>query len=120
MNEFEMQNKRKKYWVSTFEELKKSKCLGVEVNLNDSDIQCFLVYQKNSVYSYLNSCPHTGINLEWTPDQFLDSSNNFIQCSTHGALFDIEKGVCLRGPCVGDHLKIIENKVVEGNIYLIL
>lgn len=120
MNELEMHDTEKKFWVSTFEELKKSKCLGVDVNLNDSVRQCFLVYQKDRVYSYLNSCPHTGVNLEWTPNQFLNTSNNFIQCSTHGALFDIEKGVCLQGPCVGDRLKIIENKVIEGNIYLIL
>ena len=115
-----MQNSKKKVLACSLEELKKSTCLGVQLKPENSDIQCFLVYYENTVYSYLNSCPHTGINLEWMPNQFLDTTNNFIQCSTHGALFNIENGVCLRGPCVGDQLQIIENVVEKNNIYLIL
>ena len=115
-----MQNKKKKYLACNLADLKKSTCLGLEIKHNNAVIQCFLVYHENKVYSYLNSCPHTGINLDWMPDQFLDSNNEFIQCSTHGALFDIENGLCLRGPCLGDRLIIIKNSVQEGNIYLIL
>lgn len=115
-----MQNKQKKHLVCSLEELKNSKCLGLEINLDNATTQCFLVYHKNRVYSYVNHCPHTGVNLEWTPNQFLDTGNEFIQCSTHGALFDIENGLCLRGPCVGEQLKNIENCLLEDNIYLIL
>ena len=115
-----MRNKKKKYLACNLEDLKKSTCLGLEINNDNTVIQCFLVYHDNTIYSYQNSCPHTGINLNWMPDQFLDSNNEFIQCSTHGALFDIENGLCLRGPCLGDRLIIIKNSVQEGNIYLIL
>lgn len=115
-----MQDKQKKYLACSLDELKKLKCFGLDVNLDNTTAQCFLVYHENKVYSYLNCCPHTGINLEWTPNQFLDTQNEYIQCSTHGALFDITNGLCLRGPCVGDRLKNIENCLLEGNIYLIL
>ncbi|MGB1801393.1 MAG: Rieske (2Fe-2S) protein [Gammaproteobacteria bacterium] len=115
-----MQNIKKKHLACSLEELKKSNCLGLEIELDGTTVECFLVYYENKVYSYLNRCPHTGINLEWMPNQFLDTANEFIQCATHGALFDIENGLCLRGPCLGDRLKNIENCLIEDNIYLIL
>lgn len=67
-----------------------------------------VVRKKGQFYIYRNSCPHTGINLEWVPDQFLDITGELIQCSTHGALFSIKKGLCIRGPCVGMSLQAVE------------
>jgi nitrite reductase/ring-hydroxylating ferredoxin subunit len=55
-------------------------------------------------YVYINRCPHRGIPLEWQPDQFLDQSASLIQCATHGALFLIESGECIAGPCAGQNL----------------
>jgi naringenin degradation protein FdeD len=115
-----MQSKKKKYLACTLESLTESQCHGLEIDIDGTVSQYFLVYHENKVYSYLNRCPHTGVNLDWVPHQFLDSSNDFIQCATHGALFNIKNGNCLRGPCVGDQLQIIENEVNGKNIYLIL
>jgi naringenin degradation protein FdeD len=115
-----MHSDKKKYLACKLKELKELGSFGWESVVNGAPIQCFLIYHENKVHSYLNRCPHTGVNLDWLPNQFLDSTNEFIQCSTHGALFSIADGECLRGPCVGDQLQIIENKVSEGNIYLIL
>jgi nitrite reductase/ring-hydroxylating ferredoxin subunit len=65
----------------------------------------FAVKYDNQIYLYKNSCPHLGIELEWQEDQFLDSDGALIQCSTHGALFIIESGECVAGPCLGEQLK---------------
>ena len=76
---------------------------------------------KEGAYSaYINSCPHTGINLEWQEDQFLDMDNMFIQCSTHDALFEIDTGVCVAGPCVGDQLQAVELVIEDGYISALL
>ena len=115
-----MHKNKKKYLACSLESLKNAKSIGVELDLENVSAQYFLIYYENRVFSYLNRCPHTGINLDWNPNQFLDTSNQFIQCSTHGALFNIENGLCLRGPCLGDKLQIVENIVSEDNIYLIL
>ncbi|NNA98465.1 Rieske (2Fe-2S) protein [Pseudomonas gessardii] len=56
------------------------------------------------VYFYINRCPHRGVPLEWQPDRFLDPSASMIQCATHGALFLIESGECVAGPCAGQSL----------------
>ena len=64
----------------------------------------FAVRRDGQAYVYLNRCPHRGVGLEWQPDQFLDASASLIQCSTHAALFLIESGECVAGPCAGQFL----------------
>ncbi len=70
------------------------------------------------VLAWQNSCPHRGIRLEWQPDQFLDYEKQFIQCATHGALFGIEDGVCVAGPCPGEELAPLTCSVRDGKVYL--
>ena len=54
---------------------------------------------------FQNSCPHRGTPLDWLPDRFLDRGGRHILCATHGALFRIEDGFCLSGPCAGARLR---------------
>jgi nitrite reductase/ring-hydroxylating ferredoxin subunit len=65
------------------------------------------VRRAGQVHVYQNRCPHRGVPLEWLADQFLDSSASLIQCATHGALFLIESGECIAGPCEGKTLNVI-------------
>lgn len=65
------------------------------------------VRRDGRVYAYENRCPHRGIPLEWQSDHFLDESGTLIQCASHGALFRIESGECISGPCVGQELNLI-------------
>lgn len=66
------------------------------------------IRKQGRAYVYLNRCPHRGVPLEWQPDRFLDDSASLIQCATHGALFLIENGECVSGPCPGTHLQRID------------
>ena len=79
-------------------------------------ISLFVVHKDGNFSAYINSCPHTGVNLEWQENQFLDMDNMFIQCSTHDALFEIDTGVCIAGPCVGDRLQAIDLVIENGQI----
>ena len=76
----------------------------------------FVVKKAGNIYVYLNRCPHLGVQLEWVPDQFLDSDGEMIQCATHGALFLIDSGACVAGPCMGQDLQAIAFRVVDGRI----
>lgn len=80
------------------------------------DTFLFAVKKNNEIFLYQNSCPHLGIQLEWQEDQFLDIEGTMIQCSSHGALFRIEDGVCLLGPCLGRSLTPVEFTLKEGLI----
>lgn len=72
------------------------------------------------VYVYENACPHLGIQLEWQADEFLDIDATMIQCSSHGALFKIEDGECVLGPCQGQSLRAIDFSANDGQIEIAL
>jgi nitrite reductase/ring-hydroxylating ferredoxin subunit len=76
----------------------------------------FAVKRDGQIYVYRNSCPHLGVELNWLEDQFLDSDNALIQCATHGALFEIETGACIAGPCRGQRLQTIAHQLIDGTI----
>jgi len=77
-----------------------------------------LIRRGDRVIAWRNSCPHRGIRLEWQPDQFLDCERQFIQCATHGALFGIEDGICVAGPCPGEQLEPLPVQVRHGEVFL--
>lgn len=78
----------------------------------------FVVRREGQVYAYLNRCPHRGVPLEWQPDRFLDPSNSLIQCATHGALFLIESGECVAGPCSGHFLNALDCREDSQGIWI--
>ena len=79
----------------------------------------FITQRDGSFCAYQNVCPHLQVELEFLENQFLDQDQEFIQCSTHGALFEVETGLCISGPCQGDTLEKVNIKVhSDGGIYL--
>jgi nitrite reductase/ring-hydroxylating ferredoxin subunit len=91
-----------------------------EINLTHCQppLELFVIRKNGRFFAYLNQCPHTGVNLNWLPHQFFDIDNEFIQCTTHGALFTVENGQCVRGPCVGAYLQSAPIIIEDGTIYL--
>ena len=76
--------------------------------------EIFVVFKCNEFFAYENSCPHTGAPLDWMPDQFLNLDKTHIQCSTHHALFRVNDGFCVSGPCAGKSLKRIAINADRG------
>ena len=70
------------------------------------------------VKAFVNRCPHQGTPLNWTPDRFLDLEREHIICATHGAVFQIEDGFCISGPCSGDALEPVAAEVRDGDVYV--
>jgi nitrite reductase/ring-hydroxylating ferredoxin subunit len=61
----------------------------------------FVVRKGDKVFGYRDRCPHMGLPLAQELDRYLTSDSELILCSWHGALFDIESGRCVGGPCAG-------------------
>jgi nitrite reductase/ring-hydroxylating ferredoxin subunit len=78
----------------------------------------FAVKRDGKIFVYRNQCPHLGVELNWQKDKFLDFDNTMIQCFTHGALFVIESGECLAGPCHGKYLESIPTVERDGAVFL--
>jgi nitrite reductase/ring-hydroxylating ferredoxin subunit len=93
---------------------------GFSLMLEGETLELFVVRCGGEVRAYRNVCPHTGVNLEWQADQFLDPSKRYIQCATHGALFRIEDGFCLRGPCAGRSLQPLALEEEDNWLILII
>ena len=94
-------------------EVLEGQCKGFQIDGQ----RLLLVRKDGTLYLYENRCPHRGIPLEWIPDQFLDSSKSLIQCATHGALFLIDSGECVSGPCAGESLKTLTCIEHDGSIW---
>jgi len=88
------------------------------IELTIEERKLFAIRQDNQLFAYWNSCPHMGIPLNWMPEKFLDLDGVFLQCSSHGALFKVDDGECVGGPCVGDHLSPVTLKR-DGDQYFI-
>ena len=78
------------------------------------------VRRDGRAYAYLNRCPHRGLALEWRADDFLDASGSLLQCAHHGALFLIESGECVTGPCAGQALEKIACHEDAAGLWLTL
>ena len=91
---------------------------GFSVEQYGQEVEGFLIKNDNIWYAYRNSCPHTGSPLDWVEHQFLDADGALIQCSTHDALFIIDSGECIFGPCNGDSLEKLDIVVQQDGVYL--
>lgn len=78
----------------------------------------FAVKKRNEIFLYLNRCPHQALPLEWEPDNFLDSEGLYLKCANHGALFILETGECIQGPCLGDALWALEYRQEDGMVII--
>lgn len=95
-------------------ELIEGKSRGFDVG----GVQLLAIRRGGHVYVYQNRCPHRNVPLEWHADEFLDSSASLIQCATHGALFLIESGECIAGPCEGKFLSAVDCGEDAGGVWV--
>lgn len=80
-----------------------------------------LVRKNGGLNAWLDSCPHysTGTPMAWKTDAYLNGEKTHLACHSHGALFDIETGECILGPCLGQALTAVEITVSdEGEIFI--
>lgn len=93
---------------------------GAEVVRDAERVSLIVVPWHGLVKVYHNRCPHTGVNLDWQPGDFLNLERNAIQCAVHGALFRMEDGLCVWGPCVGRSLREFAVTIAQGRVWVAL
>jgi len=65
-----------------------------------------LVATPGGARAYRNVCPHVPIPLDRGGEPLL-TEEGFLACRNHGALFDVENGFCVAGPCAGESLEAL-------------
>ncbi|WP_426661450.1 Rieske (2Fe-2S) protein [Rhodanobacter aciditrophus] len=72
----------------------------------------------DAVRAWLNVCPHAGRRLDYAPGRFL-LKDELVICAVHGASFDRRDGVCVAGPCRGEHLRALAVEVRGDEVWLV-
>lgn len=82
-------------------------------------LELLVARRGDAIFAYENRCPHRGTTLDWAPDRFMSADGELLQCATHGALFRIEDGHCVLGPCQGQQLTPLRIERVDGEVWLV-
>jgi nitrite reductase/ring-hydroxylating ferredoxin subunit len=91
---------------------------GFTMGEGEWPLRGFVVRKGDVVRAYVNHCPHAGFPLNWQPNVFLAPGVALIRCIMHGALFEIESGDCVAGPCMGHALQPLPVDVRNGYVLL--
>jgi nitrite reductase/ring-hydroxylating ferredoxin subunit len=80
----------------------------------------FIVRRGNAVNAWRDACPHVdGAPLAWRKDAYLNADGQAIVCYGHGAVFDLDTGVCSQGPCIGQSLTpVAVERDPEGALWI--
>lgn len=93
---------------------------GFLVETENGRFGAMVIRQGDEVFVYANSCPHIGAPLDLRPGQFLNREGTHIMCTTHGALFRIDDGFCVSGPCAGASLIALETTCRGNDVFITL
>jgi nitrite reductase/ring-hydroxylating ferredoxin subunit len=102
--------------LCTLEELPDPGARGFVLQIEEAYFHGFVVRKGGAVHGYVDRCPHAGLPLPQRLDVYLTLDDSLIQCSWHGALFRIEDGACVGGPCAGARLTPWRVEAVDGRI----
>jgi nitrite reductase/ring-hydroxylating ferredoxin subunit len=67
---------------------------------------------------WMNVCPHQGRPLNWAPNQFLKDDAGRLVCAAHGAVFELEEGRCVSGPCRNAGLTALDVEEKDAGIHV--
>ncbi len=68
------------------------------------EVEAFVVLHRGEHHAFVNQCRHVPMTMDWVENRFLTEDKQFIQCATHGALFEPATGLCVEGPPAGKSL----------------
>ena len=89
---------------------------GFRYRADEAVFAGFVVRRGEAVFGYVDSCPHAGWPLAGPSGRFLTRENDLILCGGHAALFRIEDGAMVAGPCQNVALTPWPVRVVDGAV----
>jgi nitrite reductase/ring-hydroxylating ferredoxin subunit len=104
--------------ICSLAELEPDGCRGFSLGEGSWPLRGLVVRHSGGVSAFVNRCPHAGHPLNLKPHRFLTPDGALVICSSHGALFEKQAGLCIAGPCAGKALTPIPIKVDSGYVLL--
>lgn len=76
----------------------------------------FIVRRGQTLFGYVDQCPHAGLPLARSLDDYLTPDGSMVACAWHGALFEAQSGRCVGGPGHGQSLRLWPVTTQDGQI----
>lgn len=95
-------------WRLDARELAPGKTAKFRLRRGGTSVEGFVINHAGTVSAYVNCCPHAGNPLDLRADTLLTEDGRHLVCSTHGAVFAPDTGVCVEGPCPGARLERLD------------
>ena len=108
----------KDHILCDLEDISEGSAKSFLIEIDGSKKEVFIVRKADQVFGYLNWCPHNQVLIDQIPGQFFNHDKTYLQCSKHGALFRIDDGFCVKGPCEGEYLKALDSYILGENILI--
>ena len=105
--------------LCVLDEIKDPGAKGFSFREGDYLFMGFVTRRGGEVRGYVDRCPHAGTPLALIGDRYLTREADLILCSTHGALFRPDDGVCVAGPCEGAMLAQWPVMVEDGVVVVV-
>ncbi len=87
-----------------------------DIDWQGRSVNAFAIRYGGVVHAYLNRCAHVAVELDWQPGRFFDVDGMHLICSTHGATYAPDSGLCVNGPCKGAALIPVPVEEVNGKV----
>lgn len=87
---------------------------------NEQQREGFIIRRGDKLYAWRNECCHIPMTMDWVENRFLDREGKHIQCATHGALYEVESGLCVWGPPLGEHLRGLQLEESDGSVFVVI
>jgi nitrite reductase/ring-hydroxylating ferredoxin subunit len=72
-----------------------------------------------TLQAYLNRCQHLPVPLDAASGELLADDRVHLICLTHGATYRPEDGLCVEGPCEGEHLERLALETKDGTLWVV-
>jgi nitrite reductase/ring-hydroxylating ferredoxin subunit len=119
-----MQGEVDLYVICALESLARgqAKAFSLSRVLDDGATRPFSIFvvrrEADDCFGYVNICPHNGSWLNIGDGGFFSEDGQRLRCGRHKAEFDVETGLCVKGPCADKMLEPIALVVIDGDVCL--
>ncbi|MEM6956693.1 MAG: Rieske 2Fe-2S domain-containing protein [Myxococcota bacterium] len=116
-----MSEKRERYRLPQLPA--EAKCVALPVGKDERGlpIDALVVRKDGVLHAYTNVCKHIPIPLDSGSGDYLDEheGETYLICNTHGALYRLNDGMCVLGPCSGEALDRLDLEEHDGTWFVV-
>jgi len=70
--------------------------------------------------AYVNRCRHLPIPIDAGSRSYLTNDKQHLLCGTHGALYQLDDGKCVAGPCLHMELERLPIEIEDGTLFVLV